>query len=414
MFKEEKQMSFAKSKMPIFFILCVFFLASCSGGGGGSSNDTGTVSMNLMDLPNGYYQAVYITILRVEVHKADSSSLNDDGSWVTIGTPNKIYNLLELVNCVMQSLGIQDITAGKYTQVRIVLGDDVPPNSGDNILGKAHPYANYVIDSGTEIPIKIPSGFNSGIKLIHPFEVESDSYTELILDFDAMSSIVESGNGNLILKPTIKIIEAFNIGASNYAVSGQVTDADNENVGLGGVRVSAQTYDAADEEINEQAATYTDSEDNLGYYCLPVEPDQSYNIVAFSIDYIPQCTYLYADMGPSYSINFSLTPSENNNILLGIDFANGDPSSFPDVTVKFIYLDADCGAGALTDEIQAESIVAVYNTDESKYEYNEIFLPYGNYKLIASAEGYMDFESDAFLVDNENPATPIVIELQEL
>jgi hypothetical protein len=68
----------------------------------------------------------------------------------------------------------------------------------------------------------------------------------------------------------------------------------------------------------------------------------------------------------------------------------------------------------LTNEIQVESIVAVYNTDESEYEYNEIFLPYGNYKLIASAEGYMDFESASFLVDSGIPATSIVIELQEL
>jgi hypothetical protein len=63
-----------------------------------------------------------------------------------------------------------------------------------------------------------------------------------------------------------------------------------------------------------------------------------------------------------------------------------------------------------------ESIATVYNTEDSKYEYeyNDVYLPYGNYKLIAIAEGYADFESDSFAVGNENPANPIAIELRKL
>ena len=77
----------------------------------------------------------------------------------------------------------------------------------------------------------------------------------------------------------------------------------------------------------------------------------------------------------------------------------GNPSPLPDVTASFIYLDANCGTEALTDEIQVESIVVVSDTNESEYEYSDIYLPHGNYKLIASAEGYADFESDSFTVD---------------
>ena len=91
----------------------------------------------------------------------------------------------------------------------------------------------------------------------------------------------------------------------------------------------------------------------------------------------------------------------------------GNPSPLPDVTVSFIYLDANCGTEALTDEIQVESVVAGYDTEDSKYEYNEIYLPYGNYKLIASAEGYADFESDSFVVSIGNPVDPIAIIFQQ-
>ena len=40
----------------------------------------------------------------------------------------------------------------------------------------------------------------------------------------------------------------------------------------------------------------------------------------------------------------------------------------------------------MTDEIQVESIVPVYNTENSTYEYNDVYLPYGNYKVMASAK----------------------------
>ena len=200
------------------------------------------------------------------------------------------------------------------------------------------------------------------------------------------------------------------MGAVNYAeVSGKVTDAaaNNGEDGLGDVRISAQTYDIDSGVITEQAATYTDSEDSLGYYRLIIEPNQSYNIVAFSKDYIPQCAFIVADNGMDYTQDFSLTPSDNSKISLDFSFQNGVPSQPPDVTVKFIFLDADCGDEAVTDEIQVESVVAIYNTG---YKYNEIYLPYGNYKLIASAEGYNDFEIESFIVD-ASATGPIEIEL---
>jgi hypothetical protein len=296
-----------KFKAFIFFILCVFFFASCSGGGsgGGGSIDTGTVSVNLMDLPNDEYKAVYVNISEVQVHKAgttDKDSKESGGAWLTVGSPNKIYNLLELVNGVMESLGTRDLEAGKYTQIRIILGEDIPldqeKNPAKNINDAYHPESNYVIDqTDMVIPLKIPSGFNTGIKLVHPFVVTKNGLMELILDFDAMRSIVETGNGKLILKPTIKIIEAV-----NYAeVSGQVSETSGD---LGGVRVGAQTYDTDSGVLTEQAATYTDADDLLGYYRLPLEPGQSYNIVAFSVDLFGQAQFRSTMMIRSRHQNF--------------------------------------------------------------------------------------------------------------
>ena len=110
-----------------------------------------------------------------------------------------------------------------------------------------------------------------------------------------------------------------------------------------------------------------------------------------------------------YSQNFALIPSDNSKISFDIRFKNEMPSQPPDITVKFIYLEADCGTEAVTRDIQLESVIAIF---ESGYNYNEIFLPYGDYKLIASAEGYHDFISDSFTI-NADATGPIEIELQE-
>ena len=55
--------------------------------------------------------------------------------------------------------------------------------------------------------MKVPSGYESGIKLVRTFTITEGDITELILDFDAAKSIVKAGNsGKYILKPTIKVI----------------------------------------------------------------------------------------------------------------------------------------------------------------------------------------------------------------
>src|SRR5206468_10684987 len=95
-------------------------------------------------------------------------------------------------------LGETPLPAGHYTQLRLVL----VPNSGSS------PLANSVVLSGTttEIALDTPSGIQSGIKLIHQFTVDSGQRVDLLLDFDACKSVLQTGNGTYKLKPVIKVI----------------------------------------------------------------------------------------------------------------------------------------------------------------------------------------------------------------
>ena len=70
------------------------------------------------------------------------------------------------------------------------------------------PLRNWIVLSSTKAvePLDTPSAVQSGVKLIHQFTVGSGQRVDLLLDFDACKSIVQTGNGKYKLKPVIKVI----------------------------------------------------------------------------------------------------------------------------------------------------------------------------------------------------------------
>ena len=198
-----------KSKPLTWFtgLLLIAFVAGCSGGGdggGGATAQPGTLGVSLTDAPACGYEQVNVTVSRVRVHQSDSASDNAAG-WtdITLSPPRKI-NLLDLnystnpnPNFALESLGETPLPAGHYTQLRLVLDR----NTGQSL-------ANSVVLENTtdEIALDTPSAVQSGIKLIHQFNVGSGQRVDLLLDFDACHSIVKTGNGTYKLKPVIKVI----------------------------------------------------------------------------------------------------------------------------------------------------------------------------------------------------------------
>lgn len=235
--------------------LFILMLAACSGGGSSSGGGTGTLDMALSDATIDGCQAVYVTIAEVQVHKAG-------GSWMVVASPEKTYSLLDLVNGVRERLGLSELEAGNYTQMRLILGHD--PDDELNMLGEEHPYANYIIDESDDYhELEVPSGYQTGVKMVNGFYIYENERTELLLDFDVYSSIVEAGNsGKLLLKPTVKVINL-----DNYSdISGIISDDGVDPLPLLGALVSAQIYDdsAPDEKdrVIVQASTRTDADGN--------------------------------------------------------------------------------------------------------------------------------------------------------
>ncbi len=182
-------------------VILLFLYTGCTGDNSTNpGNGLGQLKITMIDSPAQYDQ-VNIEVIRVEVHMADSS----ESGWSVINPVPHTYDLLQLVNGASVVLGDTFLTAGHYTQIRLILG------GGSN-----------VVINGDTIPLMISSGMQTGIKLNHEFDIEPGNLYELMLDFNAERSIHITGNGEYKLNPVIRVMPVVISGT----ISGQVLPED--------------------------------------------------------------------------------------------------------------------------------------------------------------------------------------------
>jgi hypothetical protein len=147
------------------------------------SEGEGEIRMHLIDAPANAEQVV-VTVNRVEVHAAGS---DETSGWFVVNDQPASYDLLTLRNGASAILGSAKLKAGRYTQIRLIVGA-----------------GSYIKIGGTTFNLEISSGMQTGIKLNHSFVIEEGKLYELYLDFDAGRSIVRTGNGQYRMSPVIR------------------------------------------------------------------------------------------------------------------------------------------------------------------------------------------------------------------
>ena len=223
--------------------LALLVACSGSGSGGGSNVPYGTMNVHLVDGPISDYQEINVNIQTVEIASGSG--------WITLGTPNKTINLLNLVGGVEETLASgATLPAGSYGQMRLVLG------TGNTVK----------LADGSVQPLKVPSGMQSGIKLIVNFDVAAGTTKDVWIDFDAAHSIqvVQAGaSGQYILRPTIWAFDKLVTGSIHGVLTDSATSA-----GLAGATVYAETLDGSG-KASIARSTVTDA---TGAYTLDLLP----------------------------------------------------------------------------------------------------------------------------------------------
>jgi hypothetical protein len=207
----------------------MLFLVACGGGGSGSFEAEGMLKVTLTDDPANF-EGVYITIAQVLVHQsADTveeqiSESSHEAGWREVALSENIsmpINLLELQD-VKTLLAEDALPAGHYQQIRLVLEENTDTELFNYVILKEELSVTAQQENGDEhIPLETPSAQQSGLKLINQFTIVEGMTTELLIDFDAEKSVVETGNGKFQLKPVLKM-EAVTIE--------EVADTDGDGV----------------------------------------------------------------------------------------------------------------------------------------------------------------------------------------
>ncbi len=386
----------------VFALLAVGSLGAC---GGGSGN--GTMSLGLTDQATEDYSAVYVTIDEVQIH-AKGDAANNDPGWAVIANPERTYNLLDLQNGVVENLGIAPLGAGSYTQMRLIIG--TTPDSSSNIQCHQHPFANYVIDAddGEIHELTIPSGDQTGIKIIcHGLcDIAENQTTELILDFDAAASVVVAGNsGTYNLKPTIKVLTT----ADFSIVTGTVTNSLDLAL-ISGATVNTQIFDGTPldpaDQIMVRNSTQTDVD---GSYELFMKPGE-YNLVAYQVgatqSFAPVAVNFTALAGQVQVQDFSLGATGTGTVEGTLSFPAG---VITEPTFAELSFEQDALVGERI-EVASEEVLVSSDTDSGSYS---VPLPAGidsPYTVVSSTcEFQAPLPTDILLDDGEVLVLPDIL-----
>jgi len=323
--------------------LIMLFISGCTLLGLEEQSGTGVLRVMLTDAPLDWetVDEMRVTISGVEISRSEDS-------WLPLIDSPQEVNLLKLQNNVFITLGVEEIEAGTYEQLRLILDTSEPENNA------------IVFTDQEPQPFKVPSGGQTGIKIIGPVVVEEGKTTSVLLDFDAQSSVNELDNGDLLLKPTIKILEMliteetyffvedFGTGKSDNTIPDwiEIEDFNNEDKcmvvegsELGGRMARMYGYDAMgtnhaffkriDLPGYEEKVLRLEAKRSSGW-----NGDAVYLELFYENDWHYGYTFTYNNTGESFSDVMITLTEEMMDTMFYIRFRNG-------IGDQFEYLDID-------------------------------------------------------------------------
>jgi hypothetical protein len=148
----------------------------------------------MTDAP-GPYDEVNIDLQTVEV-------TGSNGNTVVLNTTAGVYNLLDFSNGLSTLIATSSLTDANVEQVRLILGSN-----------------NTIVVGGISHPLSTPSAEQSGLKLQVHQTLVAGIQNEILIDFDANASVVETGNGTYKLKPVMRTVVATTTGT----IKGSIT-----------------------------------------------------------------------------------------------------------------------------------------------------------------------------------------------
>lgn len=187
-------------------LACTALAVACGGDGGVSVPDQGRMKLAVTDAPVDGAQKVVVEFTGVELIREGGDPLQID-----FASPRTI-DLLNDSGTASAVLFDQPLPAGDYEQVRLKVTADGDP--GDSFIQ---------LSDGTVHGLRIPSGAQSGLKLVSGFSVPAGGVANYTIDFDLRKAITcPPGQAPAcLLKPALRLVNDASVGA----IAGEIDPA---------------------------------------------------------------------------------------------------------------------------------------------------------------------------------------------
>lgn len=185
-------------------LLLLALLAGCGGGNGGG---TGSLSLGVTDAPVDDADAVVVTFSAVELLGSDGGVRER----FSFATPQTV-DLLEFQGDAQRFL-VNDvqIASGVYNEIRLIVADQTNASCNAAMANPNHP--SYITVDGTDYPLIVPSGGQSGLKVKGPITIAAGGSAAYTVDFDLRKSISERGaTGCYNLRPVLRVVDNAQVG----------------------------------------------------------------------------------------------------------------------------------------------------------------------------------------------------------
>jgi len=273
-------------------------LSACGGGSG--SSGPGQLTVGLTDAPVDGATSVVVAFTGIDLHGADGTTTS-----INFAATQHI-DLLKLqggaTGILTQGTAVP---AGNYQWLRLkVLADQNTQNE------------SYItLSDGSQYPLYIPSGAETGLKLVSGFTVAQGSTTSLLIEFDLRKSITAppGQSPNYILKPALRVINELQVGkiaatvdlaALTAAQLGSAAAVSSCNAGLYVFSGATATPDEADGDTVDDGGT-----DPVVY--MPIPNDGTTTSVSLTIPFMATGSYTVA---ATCNFNTDTAPDVNDYV----------------------------------------------------------------------------------------------------
>ena len=275
---------------------------------GGSSkitvnNGVATINVSISDPPScaapagaaaapaGTFKSVFITIRSVRAHVSATANDNSSG-WQELApqlnsNPRQV-DLLHLPasgQCLLEQLGSTSLPAGDYQQIRLILLANAAPTGpvpSSNACSSLGSVFNCVLDGTGTHTMDLSSEAITGLKIPPgqimggPIHVAAGQSVDLNIDFNTCASLIQEGNGDFRLKPTLT---AGVVSPNMTGISGQIVDSVTSQ-SVAGAMVTLQFADkSGTDRISMQGLT--DSTGHFGF--CPLAMNAVFDVVVDAI-----------------------------------------------------------------------------------------------------------------------------------